>query len=51
VTNAELIRELAYLLTHSKTRHTDPKLRADWSVRKQRALRAAEEAPTTEETR
>jgi len=51
MTNEELIAELAHLLTWSKTKHTDPKLRADWIVRKQRALKAALEAttPTTTE--
>lgn len=51
MTNEELIAELAYLLTFSKTRHTDPKLRADWIVRKQRALREAlaTTTPTTTE--
>jgi hypothetical protein len=42
VTDAELIKELAALLANSKTRYTDPGLRADWSVRKQKALRLAQ---------
>jgi hypothetical protein len=38
VTDAELIAELAWLVEWSRCKFTDPKMRADWIVRKQRAL-------------